>query len=193
MGFEKSWTAEVLRAAPLIAPARQFVWPLAIPGEEDALGRGAVRVMVKPRVGGSFLVTAALGFKDASMPTGVWGCPDADWICVLAGGYGYLASTLEPERVTLLAMKPVVQVVEAEKMLLFVGFQTILAWGRGGMVWETGKLSWEGVKVSAVTESEVVGLGWDLMADVEREFRVNLRTGTHVGGGVRESREGLVL
>ena len=184
MHFERSWTAEVLRVAPLIAPVRQFVWPMAIAGEEDALARGAVRVMVRPRVGGSFLVTAALGFKDASMPTGVWGCPAADWICVVAGGYGYLASTLEPERVTLLGMKPVVEVMEAGELLLFVGFQTILAWGLEGMAWETGRLSWEGVRVTSVTGTEVVGLGWDLVADAEREFRVDLRTGTFVGGGV---------
>ena len=184
MGFERTWTAEVLKAAPLIAPVRQFVWPMAIPGEEDALARGAMRVMVKPKVGGSFLVTAALGFRDASMPTGVWGCPEADWICVVAGGYGYLASTLEPERVTLLGMKPVVAVFEAPELLLFVGFQTILAWGPDEVAWETEKLSWEGVKVTSVGETEVVGLGWDLMADVEREFRVDLRTGAHVGGGV---------
>ena len=184
-GFGASWTAEVLQAAPLIAPARQFVWPMAIPGEEDALARGAVRVMVKPRTGGSILITAALGFKDPSMPVGVWRCPEPDWICVVAGGYGYLASTLEPARVTLLGMKPVVEVREAGGLLLFVGFQTVLAWGVDGVAWETGRLSWEGVRVTSVGEEEVVGLGWDLVADVEREFRVSLKTGEHVGGGVR--------
>ena len=183
MGFEPSWSAEVLEGAPLIAPARHYVWPRAIAGEEDALARGALRVMVKPRVGGSFLLTAALGFRDASMPTGVWGCPAADWICVLAGGYAYLASTLEPEAVTLLGMKPVVAVMEAGELLLFIGFQTIVGWGSAGRVWETGKLSWEGVRVVSVGEREIVGMGWDLMADVEREFRLDLHTGEFVGGG----------
>ena len=187
MGFERSWTAELLAAPPLIAPARHFVWPMAIAGEEDALARGAVQVQVRPRTGGQFLVSAALGFRDRSMPTGVWGCPDADWICVLAGGYAYVASTREPERVSLLGLKPVVEVLEAEEegLLLFVGFQAMLAWGRDGVAWQTEKLSWEGIRKVAVADGEAVGLGWDLVADVEREFRVNLRTGKHTGGGVR--------
>ena len=186
MGFERSWTAEMLAAPPLIAPARHYIWPMAIPGEEDALARGAVQVLVRPRAGGQFLVSAALGFRDRTMPTGVWGCPDADWICLVAGGYGYVASTLEPERVTLLGLKPVVEVLEGGEVLLFVGFQTMLGWGREGVAWQTEKLSWEGIREVAVRGQEAVGLGWDLVADVEREFRVDLLTGKHVGGGVRD-------
>jgi hypothetical protein len=87
----ESWTANLLRGAPLIAPARQFTWPQSIPGEEDALARGAVRVQVRPREGAPFLLTCALGFKEPSLPTGIYPCPHPDWICVLAGGYAYLA------------------------------------------------------------------------------------------------------
>jgi len=185
--FARAWTAEILAAAPLIAPAQQYVWPMRIEGEEDALARGALRVMVRPDGGGSYLLTCALGFRDPSMPTGVFGCPDAAEICAVAGGYAYLAKASEPERCTLLGMKPVTAVYPAAAagLLLFVGFQTILAWGRDGVAWETGRLSWEGVKVTEVSGDEVVGLGWDLRGDVEVEFRVELRTGKHTGGGFR--------
>ena len=140
MGFRTSWTAEVLAGTPMIAPARSYVWPMRIAGEEEALARGAVNVMVRPRTGGNYLVTAALGFKDPSVPTGVFGCANEDEICVVAGGYAYLAKADEPEAVTLLAMKPVVEVREAAEagLLLFVGFHTVLAWGSEGPAWETG-------------------------------------------------------
>ena len=168
----------------MIAPARSYVWPIRIAGEEEALARGAVSVLVRPRTGASYLLTAALGFKDPSMPTGVFGCPDEDEICVLAGGYAYLAKADESESVTLLGMKPVVQVREAEQayLLLFVGFHTILAWGTGGMAWETERLSWEGVRVTNVSGETLDGFGWDLMRDVEVPFRVDLQTGMHEGG-----------
>ena len=52
-GFAASWRAEVLRTAPLIAPARQFVLPRRVPGEEEALGRGALLVEVRPSAGGA--------------------------------------------------------------------------------------------------------------------------------------------
>jgi hypothetical protein len=189
MSFERMWTAEVLTAAPLIAPAHQVVWPMRIAGEEDALARGAVRVMVRPAVGGAYLVTAALGFRDPSMPNGVFGCPNAEEICVVAGGYAYIARMDSPEQVTMLAMKPVVAVMEAEAdgLLLFVGFHSVLAWGASGLAWETGRLSWEGVRVTGIEGGALKGFGWDLMRDLEVEFAVDLRTGKLRGGGWKGS------
>ena len=121
------------------------------------------------------------------MPTGIFACPNADEICAVAGGYGYVAHAEAPEKCTLLTMKPVVAVHSAVDagLLLFVGFQSILAWGREGLVWETGRLSWDGVRMTAVEGYEARGFGWDLRGDVEVEFRVDLRTGMHTGGGFR--------
>jgi hypothetical protein len=187
MAFDRNWKAELLQAPPLIAPARSYVWPMRIEGEDDALARGAVNVMVRPAAGGAYLVTAALGFRDPTMPTGIWASPAADEICVVAGGYAYLADTRQPEQVTLLPIKPVVAVVEApaEQLLLFIGFTTILAWGKQGKAWETARLSWEGLRITEATAGSLKGLGWDLMKDVEVEFSVDLRTGESSGGGYR--------
>jgi len=187
MGFERAWSAEILKAAPLIAPARSCVWPMRIEGEEDALARGAVNAMVRPAAGGSFLLTAALGFKDPSMPTGVFGCPNADEICVVAGGYAYVGKATEPESVTLVGMKPVVQAFECveQGVLVFAGFTAVLGWGASGKAWETRRLSWEGLRVTGVEDGVLRGFGWDLMKDVEVEFAVDLRTGEASGGGYR--------
>ena len=48
--FARNWTAEILAEAPLIAPARQFVYPLHVAGEEDAMNRGAMLVGIDPPV-----------------------------------------------------------------------------------------------------------------------------------------------
>ena len=183
-GFGRDWTVEVLAAEPLIAPARQYVWPMRIAGEEDALARGALRLMVRPSGGGSFLVTCALGFKSAEVPTGAWGCPDAGEICAVAGGYAYLAKVGTPESCVLLEMKPVVEVVECVEagLLVFVGFDRLLGWGRDGQAWVTERVSWEGVRIVGVDGGELRGYGWDLMADREVEFGVELATGKVRGG-----------
>src|ERR1700688_3046448 len=129
--FPHSWTADVLTAAPMIAPARQFTYPLQIAGEEDALARGALQLMVRPAVGGSFLATCALGFVDPSMPSGVFACPNRDEMCAVAGGYAYVVDTLRPERSTHISLKPVVElkVLEEAPLLVFAGFHSIVAWG----------------------------------------------------------------
>lgn len=183
--FPRDWTAEVLKASPLIAPTRQFIYPQQIAGEEDALARGALQLMVHPAVGGTFLATCALGFTDPSMPTAVFGCPNRAEMCAVAGGYAYMIDTAKPERCTHLDMKPVVEVKSliAQDVLLFVGFHSIAAWGRDGMGWESARLSWEGVRIDSIEGDTLHGFGWNLLTDREDAFSLDLLTGEHHGGG----------
>jgi hypothetical protein len=183
--FPRSWTVEILNSPPLITPARHFVYPQKIHGEEEALARGALQLIIKPANGAQFLATCALGFTDPTMPTGVFTCPNPDELCAVSGGYAYIIDTLHPERSTHIALKPVAHILPVPQhgLLLFAGFHTILAWNAGGEAWQTGKLSWEGVKISGVEGDTLHGTGWNLLADEERPFTVDLRTGHHEGGG----------
>src|SRR6266436_4706213 len=103
--FSHNWSVEVLKTPPLIAPARQFIYPKQIAGEEDALARGALQLLVRPVTGGTFLATCALGFTDPAMPTKVFTCPNPNEICAVAGGYAYVIDTVQPERCTHIALK----------------------------------------------------------------------------------------
>lgn len=186
----QQWRAEVLAGAPLIAPARQFTYPRQVAGEEDAMARGALQLLVHPAAGGTFLATCALGFRDPSMPTGVFACPNPSELCAVAGGYAYIIDTASPDRSTHIPLKPVVEVLVLADhgLLVFVGFHAIVAWGREGLVWQTARLSWEGIRITGVQTDEagaarLHGFGWNMMTDKEVEFSVDLRTGTHTGGG----------
>ena len=189
-GFTRSWTAEILARPPMIAPVRQYTWPTAISGEEDALARGALYARVRPPSGGSYLLTCALGFADPSVPSGVFSCPNEDEICIVAGGYAYLASAETPEGCTHLAMKPVTSMHVAPEagLLLFVGFHTVIAWGQHGFAWESARLSWDGIKISGIGASRLEGVGWDLMADREVPFLLDLTSGNHTGGAAPNMR-----
>ena len=181
----QDWTVEVLTRPPMIAPARQFIYPQQLAGEEDALARGALQLMVRPASGGAFLATCALGFTDPTMPTGVFPCPRPQEMCAVAGGYAYIVDTAHPERCTHITLKPVVEVrvLHEQKLLLFVGFHKIVAWGEQGLAWQTEKLSWEGLRITGVEDNVLLGFGWNLMTDKEVAFSVDLLTGRHQGGG----------
>jgi hypothetical protein len=183
--FSQSWKVEILKTPPLIAPARQFIYPQQIAGEEDALARGALQLMVRPAEGGMFLATCALGFTDPTMPTGVFACPNSQEMCAVAGGYAYVIDTSRPERCTHIALKPVVEVRSpvAQKLLLFVGFHSIVGWGRNGPAWESARLSSEGVHITGIDGDMLHGTGWNLMTDREVAFSLDLLTGEHQGGG----------
>jgi hypothetical protein len=183
--FPHTWSVEILKTPPLIAPARQFTYPQRIAGEEEALARGALQLMVRHWSGSTFLATCALGFTDPAMPTGVFACPNAVQMCAVAGGYAYVIDTEQPEHSTHIALKPVVEVrpLVAQGLLLFVGFHSMVAWGHDGLAWESARLSWEGVRITGIDADVLHGMGWNLLTDREVAFSVDLLTGQHQGGG----------
>jgi hypothetical protein len=183
--FPYAWTVEVLKAPPLITPARHFTYPRQVAGEEEALARGALQLLVRPAEGATFLATCALGFADPTMPSGVFSCPNPNELCAVAGGYAYIIDTQHPERSTHIPLKPVVHVhpLPEHQLLLFAGFHTILAWDAHGEAWHTGKLSWEGVRITGAEGNTLHGTGWNLLTNQERPFTVDLLTGHHEGGG----------
>jgi len=183
--WPQTWRAQVLDAPPMIAPARQFTYPMQIAGEEDTLARGALQLLVHPSAGGTFLATCALGFTSASMPTGIFAAPNPDELCAVAGGYAYIVNTAHPDRCVHLSLKPVVavRVLPAQNLLVFAGFHHLMAWGAQGLAWETARLSWEGITLGAVEGDRLTGHGWNMQTDKDVPFTVDLRTGIHAGGG----------
>jgi hypothetical protein len=176
LSFSHRWQAEVLAARPLILPPRNFVYPR----EAEEVERGALEVMIHPDAPDAqpFLATCALGFRDPAAPTGLWSTPEPGKICAVAGGYAYLIDTT-PDRFTMIPYRPVLEVraVVAEAVLLFVGHHSILAWGANGQVWESAKLSDEGVYIAGIDGGVLRGKGWEMMSDREKPFALDLRTG----------------
>lgn len=183
--FPAAWTAELLAAAPPILPAQHFVYPRAIAGEEQALSRGALFVQVKPASAPPFLATCPRGFREPSLPSGVWSCPRAEDMLAVAGGYAYLVDTTAPENCVHLPMRPVTAVFAAPEdgLLLLADFHTVMAVGAEGLRWTSRRLSWEGVVLQMVKDGHLHGLGWNMMEDREVPFALDLKTGRHTGGG----------
>ncbi len=178
--FAAEWQVEILAARPLILPRRHFVYPAAV----EEIERGALELMVRPAAGGSFLATCALGFASPAVPTGVWSCPDPAMLCAIAGGYAYVMDTRAPERFQQISYRPVTEVrpLPEAGLLLFASFHSVEAWSKEGRQWQTHRLSWEGVRLGAATDSMLEGWGWDVRSDAEIEFVIDLRTGKHTGG-----------
>lgn len=181
LSFSHCWEAEVLPGRPIILPTRHFVYPR----EAEEVERGALEVLVRPDASDTqpFLATCALGFHDPAVPSGLWSTPRPEEICAVSGGYAYLIDTTTPERFTMLAYRPVLEVrpVPEAGLLLFVGHHAILAWGVDGEAWRSEKLSAEGVTILGIEGGELSGLGWDLMTDKETLFALDLRTGQRIG------------
>jgi hypothetical protein len=186
--FPHRWQAEILPARPLILPPRHFVYPQAA----EEVERGALEVLIRPDSAGAqpvdsgplkavpFLATCALGFRDPAAPSGLWSTPEPEKICAVAGGYAYLIDTSAPERFTMIPYRPVLQIrpIVAEGLLFFVGHRSILAWGHDGQLWESEKLSDEGLTIDGVDGGLLSGKGWDMKTNRDKPFAIDLRNGT---------------
>lgn len=146
--------------------------------------RTGVYIRVVPEASAVWVGFFALGFDSPQVANGVYACPDPEFLCAVAGGYAYLVSAANPRIWTQIEQRPVVQVrpVPKLKMLLFAGFTSITALGESGQVWTTERLSWEGISITGIQDTTLHGTGWDLMADQEVPFEVDLLTGKSKGG-----------
>lgn len=174
--FAHEWTAEILPKRPYKLPRRMFVYPRYA----EEVERGALEVMVQPAVPAEpFLGTFALGFSDPLAPSGLWSCPDPQRLCAVAGGYAFVVNTREPEEFTQVDFRPVLEVraLREQGLLLFTGHYAIAAWDARGKAWETVRLSAEGVQITGVDGQVLHGIGWDMMADRDVPFTVDLKTG----------------
>jgi hypothetical protein len=117
-----------------------------------------------------------------AVPTGLWSCPNPPEICAVSGGYAYIIDTAAPDRFTMIAYRPVLQVLPVldSALLLFVGHHSILAWDAHGQAWQSEKLSDEGVTINAIEGSQLHGHGWSMITDKETPFTLNVRTGQRV-------------
>lgn len=178
LSFPHAWSAEIVRPRPLILPARQFVYPK----QTKDIERGALEIMVRPASGEAFLAIFALGFADPAAPTGLWSCPDPDWLCAVAGGYAYLLNASQPAEFRQIEYRPVLQVrsLPAHQMLIFGGHHSLLAWDAFGKSWQTERLSSEGVEITRIEGNRLEGVGWDLITDCDIPFTIDLRTGVRI-------------
>ena len=177
------WKARLLSDPPMIRPARSYIFPRAVPGEEDALARGSVWIEVQPEVGGSFLAQCALGFQGSGVATGLWPSPDPKVLLAMAGGYAYAIRTDAPEMSVLLPLRPVIEVHPASETgaLVLAGFHDLFIL-TATEAWASPRLSWEGVNITCIEGEQVKGTGWHMRTDRELPFTLNLRTRELSGG-----------
>ena len=178
------WSARVLPGAPLIAPARMFTFPLAIAGEEDALARGALWVEVRVAGQPAFVAQCARGYATDGVAHGLW--RSGGGVLAVAGGYAFAIDPCVPERTALLPLRPVVRVlsVPSLQVAVLVGFHAVFI-AADDESWDSMRLSWEGVTLTSCEGDVLYGTGWDMAADEEVPFALNLRTRELQGGGYR--------
>lgn len=179
--FPKNYEVRVLDSYGLVNPLERLH---QFPAELEERDRAGVYLRVIPKQGFPWVGFFSLGFDSDQVVNAIYSCPDADSVCVVASGYGYVVNVSNPSRWMRVEQQPVMEVraLAEQKLLLFAGFHTITAFGRAGLLWTTERLSWDGISISRIDQATLHGQGWDALSDKEVPFEVDLATGKHTGG-----------
>ncbi|HLJ28649.1 MAG TPA: hypothetical protein VKY85_18215 [Candidatus Angelobacter sp.] len=180
--FPHNYEVKVLESYSLVNPAEKLH---QFPAQLEAQDRNGVYLRVTSQTGPTWIGFFGLGFDSPQVASGVYSCPDSNSLCAVVGGYAYVVDVRDPQSWMQIEQRPVVEVkpVPELKLLLFVGFTSIAGLGESGQPWTTERLSWEGLSITGIQGTTLHGLGWDVIADKEVPFEVDLRAGNSKGGG----------
>lgn len=179
--FPREYEVKVLEGPPPVHPVEKlYHYPLEL--EEG--DRSGVYARVAPKKGQAWFGFFASGFDSPHVMNAVCSCPDPESVCVIAGGYAYVVKATNPMQWFRVEQTPVVELrTHTElQLILFEGFTSITAVGPRGIVWNTERLSWEGLRITEVRGHLLHGFGWDAPSNKEVAFELDLCTGRHEGG-----------
>jgi hypothetical protein len=179
--FPHNYNIKVLDSYNLVNPLEKLHH---FPVKLEEGDRTGIYLHISPGNSNAWVGFFALGFDSSEVASGIYSCPDPDWLCVIIGGYGYIVNTRQPEQWMRIEQRPIVQVraVPEMKLLVFVGFTSITVLAEAQRLWTSERLSWEGISISKIEDGILHGMGWDAIADKELPFQLNLLTGESTGG-----------
>ncbi len=159
-------------------PVSESVPRYCYPGASREGGRDGVLVEVRPDGGQAWVGVFAFGRFAQVGVSGIFATPDADRLCVVTRGEGYVVSASDPSSWERVRATPVTEVrpLQAQGILLLASFTDLFAYGEAGLLWRTERLVLDGLRIREITETFVTGEG-DAPGRGTATFCVDLRTG----------------
>lgn len=135
---------------------------------------------VESASGKSWIGIFAFGYSSPPAFSRVLSSPDPSNMCVISNGAGYFVKADEPEVWEKIPLSPVLDVrtVPEHKLLVFSDFTRLAAFGSSGLVWQSPRVCWDGLKIVNVSRETIEGVGYDPTISRESRFVVDLRTGS---------------
>jgi hypothetical protein len=183
LGFEASYSVERLDGRPR-GSVREFRQPRhGAEAGELVLETGSEYLWfaVTPADGESWVGGFECG---PGRLTGLFAAPSPEVVCVVAKGQGFWVPVLAPADYEIIRSIPIQEVlaVPGKRILVFIDYTELEAYGPGGFLWRTERLSWDGLKVTEVTAEMIRGTAWDSPANREVPFSVDTENGASEGG-----------
>jgi hypothetical protein len=144
-------------------------------------GRDGLVVQVSPRVRDPWIGTFAFGTVSPKAKNGLYSWPDPQIVCVVSKGQAYLVRVDEPTSYKVLNVDPVLDVIPigAKNIVVFANYTELFSYGKSGPVWVSDRLSWDGIKITRVSDDYIEGEVWDPSVEANVAFKVDLSNGSN--------------
>ena len=153
--------------------------------DQDSAPKPDILLKVTEGDGSSWTGGVRAGGPSVGSPsTGIYTTPNKKRLLVVARGDAYLIDTQDPTNYEALSTGgPVVAIkpIKKENVLLLATPWDVTAIGQDGVLWTTGRLAIDGLRLDESQDGRVAGVADP--RDLEpRDFVIDLRTGQHEGG-----------
>jgi len=176
--FEKKYSWEILPGLPANADIQNY------PSSQRLLSEGLVIKFIpnncNPWIGN-------FNGPGEEYLSGIFTTPHVDTVCVVAYGEGFIINVNKPEQYTFVPILPIVKVypLEIRKILVFVSFTDIAAFGAQGVVWKA-RVACDGIEITEISKNIITGVAWDSTINSYVPFNIKLETGSVTGGACTE-------
>ena len=178
LDFPHSYEVKVISERPGTSQGEHY-----FPSEQE-VGGDCTMIEVVPYGGPRWTGLFERGYKSPEALTGIFATPNEDELCVVASGEGYLVRASDPTNWEKVRSFPIrdVRLLNKEAIIVFADFTTLIAYNEKGVAWKTPEISWDGLKITEVTQGQIKGLAWDAPGAEEVRFYVDAKTGVCEGG-----------
>lgn len=116
--------------------------------------------------------------------SGLFSTPVPDQLCVVSGGQAYVVDTVRAITALEIPALPVREVrqVPEHGLLLFADFTTLTAIDATGVRWSTPTVTWDELRITAITDTTIFGEGVDPTGPDPTQFTVDVLSGRATGG-----------
>lgn len=176
--FDRNYEVEVVKESTG-AETEPTVY---LPGRLQRGGQDGVTLRVVPRGLEPWIGRFAFGDPSGESLTCVLSSPNADEMCVVSSGSGYIVKSNDWTKWQAVRALPVrdVQVAMDMRLLIFADFTKLVAYNKDGLKWQSPRVSSDEIERVEIASREATIIGWSAARQRKRRVTIDLSSGTVV-------------
>jgi hypothetical protein len=152
---------------------------LYIPEPKTRNEHDGLWLKIRSRDGEPWVGVFAFAYSSPTAVSRVISTPDPEALCVVSRGAAYIVRPDRPNAWQQMRVRPFIDArpLPEHRMLRLADFTKLIAWGNGGVLWESSSLCGDDLRIVRVKSEAGEGIGYDPATAGDSRFLVDIKTG----------------